>query len=307
MDFVSTPPPHPSARNHHIKRTSLLFAQWRSLSELLLVQLALQQHSPPVSTASNIFNFGRHFGRDFQTSQLALSCARLRLSRWGQSVEIYNDPRLGKADATATEIQLAKNTLLQILVLFADTERISQKYKMTAKAGEDLSPFALGDMDPTLVMLDNKMKDLAIRRQEQSPFLKLSRWALYHRSQLKDLLEQIISLVGNLEQMFPAPQAQTSLVRQEVAEFSDIQSLEPMRNVAKGVDALLQTALGEVLVGHHYSDIVVRGQAQTGDAYSHDWSKGTIGASHRYDAVEIAEDGKALVGNKYGGKDFWDT
>jgi hypothetical protein len=76
--------------------------------------------------------FGHNFGRDFQTDQLALSCARLRLTRWGKSVDIYNDSRLGKPDATASEIQVAKDTLLQILVLFADTEGISKKYKMAA-------------------------------------------------------------------------------------------------------------------------------------------------------------------------------
>lgn len=47
---------------------------------------------------------GRHFGRDFQTSQLALSCARLHLTRWGESVNIYDDPQLGREDATAAEI-----------------------------------------------------------------------------------------------------------------------------------------------------------------------------------------------------------
>jgi hypothetical protein len=31
--------------------------------------------------------------------------------------------------------------LLQILVLFADTEKISKKYKLDAKAGEDLRTF----------------------------------------------------------------------------------------------------------------------------------------------------------------------
>jgi hypothetical protein len=130
--------------------------------------------------------FGRHFGRDFQTDQLALSCARLRLTRWGESVDIYNDPRLGKPNATTTEIQVAKDTLLQILVLFADTEGISKKYKIAAKAGEDLSAFATGDMDPTLIALDNKMNGPAIQRQKGSRFLKLTSWALYHRSELKD-------------------------------------------------------------------------------------------------------------------------
>jgi hypothetical protein len=85
--------------------------------------------------------FGRHFGRDFQTSQLALNCARLCFTRWGESVKIYDDPKLGRQDATAIEIQLAKDALLQIIVLFADTETISKKYKLTSKAGEDLSVF----------------------------------------------------------------------------------------------------------------------------------------------------------------------
>ncbi|KAH6703050.1 prion-inhibition and propagation-domain-containing protein, partial [Leptodontidium sp. MPI-SDFR-AT-0119] len=61
--------------------------------------------------------FGRHFGRDFETSQLALDCATLRLTRWGESVNIYDDPKLGRQDATATEIQLAKDALLHVCQL----------------------------------------------------------------------------------------------------------------------------------------------------------------------------------------------
>ncbi len=124
--------------------------------------------------------FGRHFGRDFQTDQLAPGCARLRLARWGESVNIYDDSKLGRPHATAIEIQLAKDTLLQILVLFASTESISKKHKMATKAGEDLSVFATGAMDPMMIALDNKMKALAIRRQKGSRFLKLTSWALYY-------------------------------------------------------------------------------------------------------------------------------
>jgi hypothetical protein len=251
--------------------------------------------------------FGRHFGRDFRIDQLALSCARLRLTRWGESVDVYNDPRLGKPDATATEIQVAKDTLLQILVLFADTEGISKKYKMAAKAGEDLSVFSTGDMDPTVVALDNKMKGLAIQRQKGSRFLKLTSWALYHRSELKDLLERIVSLIDNIEKLFPAPQAQITLVRQEAAEIGDKKSIELVENAAKGVDSLLQTAAQEVLTGHQYLNVVIRGQAHAGDAYSGDWERGGIGASHKYNSVEVDKGGKALIGNKYGGKDFWDA
>jgi hypothetical protein len=250
--------------------------------------------------------FGRKFGRDFQTDQLALSCARLRLTRWGESVDIYNDPRLGKSNATATEIQVAKDTLLQILMLFADTEAISKKYKLAVKAGDDLSVVSTGDMDPTLTALDNKMKALAMQRQKRSRFLKLTSWALYHRSELTGLLEGIVSLISSIEKLFPAPQAQITLVRQEATEVGDKQSLELLENAAKSVDNLLQTTARELRTGHRYLNVVVRGQAQTGDAYNNDWAGAPVGASHEYNCIEVDKGGKALIGNKYGGKDFWD-
>jgi len=250
--------------------------------------------------------FGRRFGRDFQTDQLALSCTRLRLTRWGESVNIYNDPSLGKPEATVTEIQVAKDTLLQILVLFADTEDISKKYKLAAKAGEDLSSFSMADIDPTLVTLDNKMKGLALKRQKGSRFLKLTSWAVYHRAEFQYLIDSITLLIDNIEKLFPAPQAQITLARQEVAEFGNKEFVKLVEDAAKGVDSLLQKAAQEVLTGHQYLNVVVRGQAQTGDAYSSDWKGVANGASHKYDGVEVERGGKGLIGNKYGRKDFWD-
>ncbi|OBT93596.1 hypothetical protein VE01_08371 [Pseudogymnoascus verrucosus] len=100
--------------------------------------------------------FGRHFGRDFQTSQLTLNCLRLRLTQWGESVNIYDDPKLGRQDAAATDFELAKDAL------------------STAKAGEDLLAYSIGDMDPKMVVLDTKMKGLATQRQKKGRFLKLT-------------------------------------------------------------------------------------------------------------------------------------
>jgi hypothetical protein len=37
---------------------------------------------------------GRHFGKDYQTSLLTLGLLKLRLSRWGEAVKIYEDPQL---------------------------------------------------------------------------------------------------------------------------------------------------------------------------------------------------------------------
>ncbi|KAI4230950.1 MAG: hypothetical protein LQ349_005917 [Xanthoria aureola] len=246
--------------------------------------------------------FGRHFGRDYQTDLLALNCSRIHLTRWGQAVDILNDPKLGRPDATAREIRTVKDTLCQILVLFADSAKISQQYT----TGEDLSVLSSDSMDSTFVALNNKMRELAIKRQKSSSILRITQWALYRRSEFKSLIEGISSLIDSIEKIFPAPQAQLALVRQEAAQLHDQRALELVETAAEGVDGLLQNAAREVLNGHRYLNVSIKGKAQTGDAFSSDWHGKAVGASHTYDGVVVDKDGKALVGNKYGGKDFWD-
>jgi hypothetical protein len=147
-------------------------------------------------------------------------------------------------------------------------------------------------MDPVLIALDNKMKELAMKRQKGSRFLKLTSWVIYHRAEFRHLIDDITSLIDTIEKLFTAPQAQITLVRQEAAEIGDKESLELIENAAKGMDSLLQTAAQEVLTGHQYLNVVIRGQVQTGDAYSSDWEGGATGASHKYDSVEVEnEDG----------------
>jgi Prion-inhibition and propagation len=249
---------------------------------------------------------GRYFGRDFQIYLLSLNCARLRLTRWGRAVNIYEDPKLGRRDTTTVEVQTVKDTLHQILVLFANIEKISKKYKLKAKAGEDLSILAPDDMDPAVMALSNRMRELAIRRQKGSSVLKTASWALYHKSELKELTTDISSLIDNIETLFPAPQSQIALAREETAQIHDERSLKLVENAAQDVDSLLQTAAKEALTGHQYLNVVIKGKAQTGDAFSSDWKGNVIGASHTCDGVEVDKEGKALIGNKYGGKDFWD-
>ncbi len=175
---------------------------------------------------------GRHFGQDFQTDLLALDCARLRLTRWGQAVNVYDDPKLGRPDATFSEIQTAKDALHQILVLFADTEKISKKYTLNSKTGDDLSMFAPDCMDPAVMGLRNKMRELAIRRQKGSSVLKTASWTFCHRSELRDLIESITSLIDNIQKMFPAPESQLVLVKQEMAEIQDKKALELVESAA---------------------------------------------------------------------------
>ena len=47
---------------------------------------------------------GRYFGRDYQTNLLTLNCTRIRLTRWGQAVDILNNSKMRRSDATSEQI-----------------------------------------------------------------------------------------------------------------------------------------------------------------------------------------------------------
>jgi hypothetical protein len=94
------------------------------------------------------------------------------------------DPKLSRPDASPGEIQTAKKTLLHTLFFFADREKIIEKYKLNAKAGDDLFTYTTNYMDPALLVLNNKMRELAIKRQNGTNFLS---WA---------------TLIDNLERHF---------------------------------------------------------------------------------------------------------
>jgi hypothetical protein len=95
--------------------------------------------------------------------------------------------------------------LLQILTLFAGTEEISRKYELTAKAGESLDLLSATEVDPAIVVLENWMKNLAVKRQKGRRFLKLTSWALYHRAEFQQLIDSVVLLVDSIEKLFPAP------------------------------------------------------------------------------------------------------
>jgi len=251
---------------------------------------------------------GRHFGRDFQTSLITLNCTRLRLSRWGQAVDIYNDPKLGRRDASPAEIQLARDALLQILALFAETEKISKRYKSKANVGDDFSTYSNKDMDSAFKVINNKMNSLAIQRKKGPGLLKATSWALYHNSEFKGLIENINKLVHELECLFPAPAAQLRLAKQEVGVVQDRQALELIENITRSVDSILYAAVKDAFLGHQYRNVVVTDHAQllTGDSVSSDWRGETKGASHLYDGLLVGGHAKVMTGNRFGGKDFFD-
>ncbi|KFX89984.1 hypothetical protein V490_06715 [Pseudogymnoascus sp. VKM F-3557] len=249
---------------------------------------------------------GRHFGRDFQTNLITLDCARLRLTRWGTAVDVYGDAKLGHPEATTAEIQTAKDTMFQILALFADTDNISKKYRLDARSSDNLPTYLPSDMVGRITALHNKMRELAIKRQNGSTFLKATSWAIHDRSELKQLTDEVVVLIDNLEKLFPGAAGRARLVEQEVKEIPNPQDLQLIAKCAEGVDSLLEDTAKKALIGHRYSNIDIKGHALTGDLIAQDWQGSMAGASHTYNGLTVGEGAKALIGNQLGGKGFWE-
>ncbi|CAI4214764.1 unnamed protein product [Parascedosporium putredinis] len=189
---------------------------------------------------------GRNLARDYQTDQLSLTCAWLRLAR---------------PDATPAELRALKDCLFQILALFEESRRISSKYRSRSEAAGEASAALCEKGDSRVASLVERIKALAIGRQRGNSVLRKTGWALYHRSQLKELVSNITTIIDNMEKLFPAPETQLALVKQEIEQIRDRWALELVETATQG-----------------YLNVEVEGEAQLGDYFANDWKGEAVGA-----------------------------
>jgi len=266
------------------------------------------------STCVDCFEFiqlGRQFGKDYQTSVLKLDIARLRLTRWGKAVNINCDPNVQHVMATKKEVDTAKDVLEQILDLFRESERISEKYKPKAKPGELELYNPTNDLEPTVLALHNKMRELAIRRQKGASLKQKTAWALYQMKNFTRLVQDITELVDGLEKIFPVEGRRRQLVEIEITEVQDEPSLAAIKEAAEDVDIVMQetatTAIENLAAGHVFRNIKAEGDAKIrdGDEYSVEALGKMTGApvsKHVYDGIKAKDRARIHNGNIYGGK-----
>jgi Prion-inhibition and propagation len=263
------------------------------------------------TTCVDVFEYihlGRRFGKDYQTNQLQLTLLRLRLSRWGQAVDIYRDPQLGNPTATPAEIQTAKDTLLQILVLFEDSNRISKKFAITTN--DNLAPPAQdAASELEVAALNNRMRDMAVKRRKGTSLLKVTAWALHHGAAFDTLITQIRDLIEGLENLLPAPTALRDLAKQEVADIKAPQEVEVLKSVSTKVDPLFYEAASQIH-GNVFRNLDIDagkdGNVLNGNYYAPGYQGvQTKGASNLFDGVKIkgTEGLVNLNGDNVGGVD----
>ncbi|KAL5392166.1 hypothetical protein DPSP01_000686 [Paraphaeosphaeria sporulosa] len=220
---------------------------------------------------------GRTFGKDFQTSQLKLDNARLRLSRWGKSLDLDEDVRTttslqGRFGSEST-IKHAEALLGQIVELFAGAEGVSNSYKnRTAPQDDSLAVYnPQTDLDPAMAKLHDKMRQLAIERQNRSGIRQKAKWALYQEKHFRRLIEDITELVDSLVELFPATQqAQRELCDTEVSAIGESEAISVLKEIAAAQDQFLEQAITKTTDGadksHH---IIFSGSGNTGLQIGH--------------------------------------
>ncbi|KAF2726123.1 hypothetical protein K431DRAFT_342366 [Polychaeton citri CBS 116435] len=269
----------------------------------------------------NYVQIGRHFGKDFQTELLTLSMLRLRLTRWGEAVHVYDDPQLGNPTATPTEVSTAKDAIFQMLVLFADSEKVSKKYRLPASGSTDLSVYTDQDLAKGLATLDNQMRNLAAQRQKRASLFKLASWAIYKKEHFVELTDNITKLLDHLEALFPASSDRSALASREVDVLTEdsnaaqtTETLEVLKALSAKVDADLERetekrAAGAISIGQmeggdrlmlNQGDTVLSGWKDTG-------GKLPSGGDIKINSLRFKDDGKINVGSTYGGEkhSFW--
>ena len=140
----------------------------------------------------------------------------------------------------------------QIVDLFAEAERISAKYKASIKS--DDSSLAILDvqvhMDNLGRSLHEKMRMLCSKRQNTSPLRQKVKWALYEKKHFQRLIEDIVDLVGDLPELFPAvKQEQQNLCEAEITEISKVgmEGLHVLMDITQSQDKDLEAAIAAAL------------------------------------------------------------
>ncbi|KAH0541568.1 hypothetical protein FGG08_003980 [Glutinoglossum americanum] len=257
---------------------------------------------------------GRKFGKDYQRCLLKLDIARLRLSRWGESVKIYENtdgswqrheiPLKSKRDAEAV-----RGILGEIMALFADAEVVSNRYKSKAKSTDLALHDSTIDLEPDLLSLHNKMRDLAINRQKRTGFAKKAAWALYDQKQFSRLIEDVSQLVSNLVELFPATERQQQLCLSETKEMGGEADLQVLKDAANGVDDLLQETVIMAISsqgGHQYNSIQAFERARIGNGNYVAAGYVPNGPGHIYNGITASGDSRVWNGDNYGGKSIFD-
>jgi len=258
---------------------------------------------------------GRNFDTDYQTCQIRLEIARLRLSRWGSAVDVNSKPDLSEVNPSTDEGRAAKLALEQLLKLLHRAFTQSSDFKSGAKE-EELAVFdPSSNTNQGIESLRAKLNSLTLRRKKSTGLSKKISWALYKQKFFTRLIDDIQELLDGLEKIYPVQESYKRLVQEEVRELDDVVSLRIVSEASQDTDDILKEAAEEKLEKLEASNSIGKAKAgekakvKVGDEYVSQLIPGSTNGgitANRIDDLEANGESRVHVGNSYGGKGFFD-
>ncbi len=103
-------------------------------------------------------------------------------------------------------------------------------------------------MNPIGRSLHEKMRDMLIKRQNGTALRQKMKWALYEEKHFKRLIGDIVDLVNDLAEIFPAlKHEQKKLCELEVSEIGIKDGLPVLKDIAASQDKDLETAIAKAM------------------------------------------------------------
>lgn len=258
--------------------------------------------------------YGRQFGEHYESAVLKLDVARLRLSRWAQSIGLNDDPKSQaklESSLSKKEIDIAKNLLGNIAEAFENVERLSRKYEDTMRLIGDEEEGVLDvingereddGLSARFKRMHLKAKSRIRSRQKSTSTANKARWALYEKKRFEDLIRDIRDHTDALIENFPRTvMVQGQLAAEEVKELTeDAQDRVMLKTIAQENDRILAQAVEKAIIvqdGHDFRDIRVSGYSRA--FFGNDIAYGVKARGNTYSNMVI--DGNAVVhaGNVY--------
>ncbi|MCJ1309317.1 hypothetical protein MMC25_002976 [Agyrium rufum] len=170
----------------------------------------------------------RTLGVDYDRAVIKLDIVRLRFTRWGEAVGLTEGDessavaRLKERIATPDrDFPTIMRLLGQIMALFQQSADTSSRLALKRPSKESREEEGFDAITPNSITfrdLHENMRKLAMQRQKRSTIAQKTKWALYRKRDLEDLVASLTDLVSDLVELAPA-KPQQSLCLLEVANL----------------------------------------------------------------------------------------
>ena len=182
----------------------------------------------------------RTFPDSYQSNLLKLDAARLRLSRWGSSI---NWDEIGQSDKDK-----AHEFLEHIWRLFGKVKKMSAEFANDhpEEASKAASLEHSKGLDKIADILHEKMRNLSLKRQPTKNYLKTTKWAIYTQEHMNTLVDNITSHTNDLVELFPAAEEKQEVLCQ-VEMFDFLETLRVLNATIKSQDHMLSEKLSQLI------------------------------------------------------------